>query len=342
MSDTSRRPPAGPARRPSGGGLSEKIRLPINGASQGLILKSTDVSQPVLLYLHGGMPDYFLTRQHPTGLDDLFTVCWWEQRGSGLSFDPGADPRLVTLDQLVADTLAVADYLRHRFGQDRIYLMGHSGGTYLGMHAIARHPDRFHAYVGVAQIADQRRSEQLAYEHMLRAFRAAGDTRMVKRLEAAPVTEDAVPAGYLAVRDAAMHRLGGGTMRSMRSVVTGILFESLRCPDYSLRDTANLWRGKMTSGVSSMWTSMLSTRLVSDIPRVDLPVYFAHGAHDLTCSIQVAREYFAALQAPHKAFYTFTNSAHSPLFEEPERFCEVMKTDVLTGGRSLADHRPPT
>jgi pimeloyl-ACP methyl ester carboxylesterase len=330
-------PYAGPGGRPLAGSLSEKLHVPINGVRQGMILQSRDVTRPVLLYLHGGMPDYFLTRRHPTGLDGLFTVCWWEQRGSGLSFDPTADPRLVSLDQLVSDTLAVTDYLRTRFGQGRIYLMGHSGGTFLGMHAVARSPERFHAYIGVAQMADQRRSEWVAYEHMLQAFRAAGNTRMVRRLEAAPVTPDDVPREYLAVRDDAMHRLGGGTMRAIRSVARGIFLESLKCPDYSLVDKVNLWRGKIASGVSSMWTAMLATRLASDIPRVAVPVYFVHGAHDLTCSIDVAREYLASLEAPCKAFYTFEDSAHSPLFEEPDRFCAILSEAVLMGRTTLAD-----
>lgn len=331
------RPITDPRGRPLEGSLSEKLHVPINGARQGMILKSSDVTRPVLLYLHGGMPDYFLTRRHPTGLDGIFTVCWWEQRGSGLSFEPTADPRLVSLDQLVSDTLAVADYLRTRFGQSRIYLMGHSGGTFLGMHAVARSPERFHAYIGVAQMADQRRSERLAYERMLQMFRAAGDTRMVRRLEAAPVTPDAVPRNYLAVRDDAMHRLGGGTMRTIRSAARGIFLESLMCPDYSLSDKINLWRGKISSGVSSMWTAMLATRLASDIPRVAVPVYFVHGAHDLTCSIDVAREYFTSLEAPRKAFYTFEDSAHSPLFEEPDRFCAILREAVLMDRMTPAD-----
>ncbi len=324
-------------RSNAGVGLAEKLFLPINGARQGLILKSKDVTRPVLLYLHGGMPEYFLTRKHPTGLDGLFTVCWWEQRGSGLSFDPKADPRLVSLDQLVSDTLAVTDYLRSRFGQDRIYLLGHSGGTFLGMHVVARSPERFVAYIGVAQIADQRRSERIAYEHMLGRFRAAGDTRMVTRLEAAPVTSAGVPPGYLAVRDAAMHSLGGGTMREIRSVVTGMFLESLRCRDYSLREKVNLWRGKVTSGVSSMWAEILETNLAAVVPKAGVPVYFMHGAHDLTCSIDVARGYFASLDAPRKAFYTFRNSAHSPMFEEPDRFCTIIREDVMTGRLTWAD-----
>ena len=38
-----------------------------------------------------------------------------------------------------------------------------------------------------------------------------------------------------------------------------------------------------------------------------------------------------------KGFYTFTKSAHSPLFEEPKRMREIMQGDVLAGAKGLAD-----
>ena len=66
--------------------ISEKVFVTINGIEQGMFIKSKDDKHPVLLYLHGGMPDYFLTQKYPTGLEDTFTVAWWEQRGSGLSY----------------------------------------------------------------------------------------------------------------------------------------------------------------------------------------------------------------------------------------------------------------
>ena len=70
------------------GSISQKIFVKINGVEQGMFIQSRDVSNPVLLYLHGGIPDYYLKQRYPTGLEQVFTVVWWEQRGSGLSFDP--------------------------------------------------------------------------------------------------------------------------------------------------------------------------------------------------------------------------------------------------------------
>ena len=61
--------------------ISEKIFVEIGGVRQGMFIKGSSADNPVLLYLHGGMPEYFLTQRYPTGLEELFTVCWWEQRG---------------------------------------------------------------------------------------------------------------------------------------------------------------------------------------------------------------------------------------------------------------------
>lgn len=326
------------APRPLPGRVSQKLRVVINGFEQGMFLGASDGTRPVLLYLHGGMPEYFLARRHLRGFEDEFVVCWWEQRGAGLSYRPGMSPGSVTVQQLVDDTLALTNLLRRRFGRDRIYLMGHSGGSFVAMQAVARSPALYHAYVGVAQMANQLRSEKQAYDYMLGRCRAERRAALGRKLEAAPVTlEGGVPAAYLRVRDEAMHALGVGTMRGMRSVVTGLFLPSLWNRDYTLGEKINLWRGKAAMGVSSLWAEMLATDLAERVPEVDVPVYFLHGAHDYTCSYAEASAYFDRLRAPLKGFYTFTESAHSPIFEEPGRFMTVMREDVLGRATRLAD-----
>ena len=61
------------------------------------------------------------------------------------------------------------------------------------------------------------------------------------------------------------------------------------------------------------------------------------GKYDLTVNIDLTREYYNHLHAPLKGFYTFENSAHGPLFEEPERFRKILENDVLNNDISLAD-----
>jgi len=284
------------------------------------------------------MPDYFLTRKYPTGLENYFTVVWWEQRGSGLSYHADIPAETMTLEQMISDTKEVTNYLRQRFGKEKIYLMGHSGGTFIGIQAAAQSPELYHAYIGVPQMSDQLRSERLAYEYMLNSFQKRGNKKMIKKLEAAPVAmAGGTPEAYLRLRDPAMHSLGIGTTHDMNSVISGIFLPSLTCREYTLKEKVNMWKGKSRSGISILWTNMLNTDLTEKVPELKIPVYFFEGIYDYTCSYTEAKSYFEKLKAPVKGFYTFEKSAHSPLFEEPEKMKQIMNDDVLKGLNDQAD-----
>lgn len=62
--------------------IDEKIFVEIHGVQQGMFLQGEDTDNPVLLFLHGdpGSPEIAFTQSHPTGLDKLFTICWWEPK----------------------------------------------------------------------------------------------------------------------------------------------------------------------------------------------------------------------------------------------------------------------
>ena len=82
------------------------------------------------------MPEYFLTKDYPTHLEDYFTVVWLDQRGACLSFDSNIDDSTMNIEQSVDDTIEVTNYLRERFNQDKIYLMAHSWGSLIGMKTV--------------------------------------------------------------------------------------------------------------------------------------------------------------------------------------------------------------
>ncbi len=322
------------------GSLSEKVFVDINGVKQGMFIQSKDISHPVLLILHGGMPEFFLTEKYPTGLEDFFTVVWWEQRGSGISFSPNIPRETMTAEQMISDTLAVTNYLRKRFGQEKIYLMGHSGGSFIGIQTAMRAPELYYAYIGQAQMSNQLKSEKLAYDYMLQQFKANGNAGMVRKLEAAPVTmEGGVPAAYRVVRDDAMHSLGIGTIHTMDSVITGVFVPSWRSPAYTFGEKANLWRGKAQAGISILWDTMVTTDLSQQVTQFAIPVYFLEGVYDYTCNYELAKDYFGKIKAPIKGFYSFEQSAHSPVFEEPEKVHKILQEDILVGTNNLADLR---
>ncbi len=327
---------------PLAGSLSEKIHVEINGIDQGMFIKSKDIRNPVLLFVHGGpgMPEYWLTQRHPTGLEEHFTVVWWEQRGAALSYSPDIPPETMTAEQFIADTLEVTHYLHNRFSQEKIYLMGHSWGSYIGIQAAVQAPELYHAYIGIGQVSYQLQSEQLAYDYALTYYRQNGDQRMVRKLEAAPPTMSVpLPPAYEALRDDYMHGAGIGTTREMKSVITGIFLPSWQFREYTLAEKVNLWRGKIASRSREfgLWDRMQATDLSQQVTALAIPAYFFHGQYDYTCAYPLARAYFEKLDVPLKGFYTFANSAHTPIFEEPAKALMILLLDVLNGTNVLAD-----
>ncbi len=345
MSPGRGKPYTGTDGEPVAGSLSEKIWVSIGGIEQGMFIKGKSADNPVMLFVHGGpgMPEYFLAETYDTGLEDRFTVCYWEQRGAGLSHHTGMTGDGITAEQLVSDTIDVTNYLRARFGQDKIYLMAHSWGTFLGIQAAAKAPELYHAYIGVAQMADAAESERQAYAYMLERYRAAGDASMVRQLSSwnllSEQTDTAlIPYFKSMLRDKAMHQLGVGTMHDMNSVVTGVFLPVMTCRAYTLGEKINVWRAKtFLRSETGLINQLFTTKMANAVPKLDIPAYFLCGAYDYTVSYDLSKAYFGLLKAPVKGFYTFAQSAHSPMFEEPQLFMDILTRDVLTGQTGLAD-----
>jgi pimeloyl-ACP methyl ester carboxylesterase len=327
------------------GSISEKTFVKIGGVMQGMFIKGKNINNPVLLYVHGGpaFPNYFLIDKYAPGLEENFTVCYWEQRGGGLSYTPEVTLESMTFEQLTSDAIEVTNYLRKRFGKEKIYLMAHSGGTPFAIMAVAKAPQLYFAYIGMAQITRQAESEKLAYTYMIEQFTAQENKKAVEKLKKYPVPESdsfIIPFYKSLVRDKSMHELGIGTMHTMKSVFTGVFIPVWMCKAYTLNEKVNIWKSKFSFiKKTKLIDQLFATDITTQVPKLEIPVYFFSGKYDLTVNIDLCRAYFEKLDAPVKGFYTFLDSAHSPIFEEPQRFRKIMITDVLNNTTTLADTR---
>ncbi len=315
--------------------ISEKVFVNIGGVKQGMFIQGKDTCKPVLLYVHGGpsFPNYFLVDKYAPGLEDFFTVCYWEQRGGGLSYSSNVALESMTLEQLTNDLIEVTNYLRQRFGQEKIYMLAHSGGTTIALLAIQKEPSLYAAYLAMAQITNQAESEKRAYEYMLRIFKENGDKKSVSELNQFNNLEqqsDVMAFHNSVFRDKAMHQLGIGTMHSMKSIFMDVFVPVWTCKAYTLREKVNIWKSKFFFlPKTKLREEILSIDFSERIPELDIPVFFFCGKYDLTVNINLTKEYFSKLNAPHKKFYTFEHSAHSPLFEEPSLFRDIICSDIL-------------
>jgi pimeloyl-ACP methyl ester carboxylesterase len=134
------------------------------------------------------------------------------------------------------------------------------------------------------------------------------------------------------IRDQAMHELGIGTMRNMKSLEIGIALPIMLCKAYTVKEKFNIWKSKISFIRKTVLADqVLSTDLTTEITELEVPICFFSGIYDLTVNHDLSKAYLSKLSAPEKAFYTFENSAHSPIFEEPEKVVDIIKTDILRG-----------
>jgi len=326
------------------GSMAMKKFVIINGVKMGMIIKGNNPTKPVLLFVHGGpgMPEYFLNEDYPTKLEQYFTVCWWDQRGSGLSYSSDIDRETMTVDQMIEDTISVTKFLCEEFSVDNIYLMGHSWGSFIAIQAAAKAPELYHAYIGMAQITNQKKSEKFAFEYMVNKTNELGYAKDAKKLNnySSILTEDGDVYTYMKslIRDNLMHKLGIGTTHKMTSIMSGIFWPIMQNREYTLKEKCHIWIGKSFSRSSGLLKEMIDTDISQIILELKVPIYFVHGIYDYTVSYTLARDYFNRLKAPLKGFYTFNNSAHTPLFEEPEKMLEILINDVLSGSTELSDN----
>lgn len=299
-----------------------KEYIEINGTKLGMIIKSKDLSHPVLLILHGGvgMPEYPMTYVYPTGIEEQFTVVWIEQRGAGLSFDSKIKPEEITTEQSISDAIEVSKYLCKRFNTEKIYLMALSGGTYTGIRAVNEAPELYYAYIGMSQIVDDDRSKEIACDYMIDYFTQLGKMDRVKMLKNARGTEKFSKTVHKLLFEAGLE-----TTRTATSEFQGIFLPAMESPEYTLGEKINIWRGLILNKRSPLSKDAGSQKIEELNTKYEVPIYLLSGKYDYICTSELSKEFFEKIEAPDKAFYIFEESAHTPIFEEPDKVNEALK-----------------
>ncbi|UHG94264.1 alpha/beta fold hydrolase [Spirosoma oryzicola] len=291
----------------------------INGTTQWLLMRGADSTKPVLLFLHGGpgLPEASLLVGHE--LEEKFVVVNWDQRGAGKSYDGTVFDSTFRVSTFVNDAVAVSQWLTKRFRQPRIYLMAHSWGTFLGILTVQKQPELFSAYFSISQIANQLEAEQISYNWVLAEARRRGERRQVNRLlrQGPPPYPADAWLDYLMWQRELVAAYGGGMYRAnfyplfIRSI---LLFN-----EYTVLDKIYYGFGAMKS-VRYLWPAVVATDLYKTAPALEVPYYLFQGTHDYQTPYVTARRYFDQVRSPRKRLFSFSNSAHSPIFEEPEHF----------------------
>ena len=302
------------------GSVAELTTTVIGGKSQAIMIRGRSTSLPVLLHLAGGPGGTDIGAMRlDTGLEQHFVVATWDQRGSGKSY-PALDPAAtLTLEQVVADTIEVTEYLAARFDHERIYVAGQSWGTIPATLAVQRRPDLYHALIGTGQMVDIRETDRLFFQDTLAWARSRGDTALVERLEAMGPPPYADLIGSYPVIVGPERQLNPYPEFDGSTEMTATIWG----PEFSVMKSLGAIRG-LADTYARLYPQVQELDLRQVVPALEVPVWLVMGAHEARGRVEPARAWFESLQAPEKHWVVFEGSGHRANVERPAEYARLL------------------
>jgi len=313
---------------PLPGSIAELAQVEIGGHELAMLIRGNSTDSPVLLFLAGGPGGSELgaMRRHLEALEQDFVVVTWDQRGTGKSYGALDPTSTLTLNQAVSDTIEVTNYLRDRFGKERIYLVGQSWGTILGVRAVQQHPELYQAFVGTGQMVSPRETDRIFYQDTLEWARQTGKDDVVATLT------DIGPPPYPSILSyeplLSYEKDVYPYARNQNSEGEGQMSENLFVEEYTLLEQIHIFAGVFDT-FSVLYPQIQEIDFREDATRLEVPVYLVQGRHEARGRAELANEWFEQLEAPSKKLIVLDTSGHRPLFEQPGPFNTVMTETVL-------------
>jgi len=309
----------------------EKVR--IGGHDQWISIRGQSTDNPVLLYLSGGpgQSDLPFSRVLFDVLTEDFVVVGWDQRGTGKSY-PALDPvSTLTLEQAVSDTAELSDYLRERFDEDKIYLLGESYGSFLGVLTVQAHPELYHGFIGSGQMVDPLETTQRLHQDVLAYAAETGDEALAQQMRAfgEPPYGNTFANGFvMGYYDALATPYTPPRAYIEKGQASGIGPWGILASEYRFMERLGVLRG-LIDLFDVMWPQMLGIDFREDVTELQVPVYVLDAEHELTARRDLALEWFELLEAPQKRIYTFENAGHSVAFEQAEALAGILKETIV-------------
>ncbi len=309
-------------------GIDEMSYVEIGGQEQYIHIMGKDINNPVILYLHGGPagPDSAIMPFFTDPLAGDYTVVCWDQRGCGRTYfhNAGNDPDNLTVnfDTAVSDIDGMVDYLCERFNKDKVTLMCHSYGTIVGTRYVQEHSEKVEAYIGIGQFVNCRRSDELAYENAMAAAKANGeDTSSLEEAYKTYCEGDSLKE-YLMLRNAT-----SGYHPAENKANTALL--AVFCPYAGTDDVRWVMKQADLESYEKLEGSLMDATYDYDVYdyelEYDIPMYFISGSMDYVCNTGLTKTFSEEITAPRSAFAVIEGGGHTPQYETPEAFGELVK-----------------
>ena len=314
--------------KPQPGSIATLEKVTLNGTEQWITIRGKDTTKPVLLYLGiggpgaGGFPATAMTLKP---LEDHFVVVNWDQPGTGKSYYARPIATL-TVQQFVDDARALTEMMRERFHQPKVYVMGLSWGTILGINLVQQYPDLFYAFIGTGQMVNTAKNDRFGYDLALQVAQEKGDTGTLNTLRGygpPPYKGDGTALKYAAYNNVLFDYMGSARLEMV------LLIGPQFAREYGWLDKVNFDRG-LLDGYPVVYSQLHDLDFTTQAARLEVPVYFLHGRKDVNAVAALVERYYNVLQAPYKEL-VWLDSGHGA---DAEELLDGMVNHVLV-------HTPP-
>ena len=222
--------------------------------------------------------------------------------------------------------------MRERVGEKKIYLLGESWGSTLGVLAIQRQPELYYAWIGSGQMVSQRETDRRIYQDILALAIKTGDTSLANKMRAygEPPYADSPYANAFVLGQ--YERLYQPYTPSQSYIQRGTAANlgpwGILGSEYNLVEKVNVLRG-LIDMFAVMYPQLQNIDFRKTVKQLEVPVYLLDGAAELKGRRDLALEWFDLLKAPRKQRFTFKNAGHSVAFEQFEAFSNIMTETIL-------------
>lgn len=310
--------------------LYKSYSVNLGGVDQWISVKGTKKENPILLVLHGGPGSTLmaLSYMYQRPWEKYYTVVNWDQRCSGktASISGVESPVELTSEIIINDALELTDYLRETFHKDKIIILGHSWGTFLGVNLAKRYPDRYIAYISTGTMVDSEKEYKYQYEYYKNKFTEEGNQKKLDNLNSIGEFWDISNRDekkMLAVNKILIDE--GNSSAKIKGVWAALkyeIFPMLRSTEYKFKDHLNYLGYKAYPHVINEEMPRFKAENVGC--EYNIPVYYIEGDEDIQTPYVLAQELYEKTVAPDKAFYTLKNCAHCWDLDAPEQMAEIM------------------
>lgn len=309
------------------GSVAEMQRVRLGNVEQSITIRGRNAKAPILIWLHGGpgQDETGMWRKYNSALEDHFVVVYWTQRGTGRSYSSDIPASSMTINQFVNDLDELITHMQQRFGQQKVVIAGHSWGTSFGVAYAQSHPQNVATFVGVSQVVNATAGEKLSYHFTLDEAKRRGNAEALRELTA--LGGPPYPMASILAQRKWLEEFGGGSFHKPTSLFS-LMWQSFAASELTLLDGVHYQSGADFS-LNALAKENAKVDWWSNAKKFEMPVFIVSGRFDHNTPSGLQKAWFDRIEAPIKTHRWFEDSAHSPLFEEPEVFNQFMIGEVL-------------